>query len=220
MSYMNDDSIEGRIAFDAGFEGFEGPDGWYKVLEDRLVIYVRGTWFDNNRNAPMKGKGDIWNNLEFGKRGEKWHRGYRRYAHTIVEYLCANLVLADKTKDVYVYGHSAGGAQAIILADVLLSLGHNVRSVCTFGTSPFVGSMRCVRDVENYFERNFVNVLHWVNRWDWTRILRGLCWLCGKYLPFGKRTVVVGREGNLVFHPFKSHDPESYDEFLDIFIKI
>ena len=214
MFDFNSDNIDGRIPFDAAYPGYEGPDGWYKHTDTNTILYIRGTWFDNNKSAPMKGLGDIWNNFDIGF--SQFHEGYYKYAESVYYWMLHNI---KHCKPLIIIGHSAGGAQAQLLGYFLLVFGYKVEKVITYATSPLVFAKQLITDTSSsvnlYYGETIVQ--NYVLSNDWTQWLKPFCKLFNKY-PFGGIIKIKRKYKNFwewLKSPLTDHEPYTIMNYIE-----
>lgn len=131
-----------RTAWADDIPGFTGNEGWYEDTDTHRIIFVAGVWWDDNKDAPWNGKGDIFNVLGvFPKRFGKHygHGGFIRYAESAITTLLACGAL-QTDKPLLILGHSMGAGIAPYLAMRLQELNKKVDNVILYACPTAWGS--------------------------------------------------------------------------------
>lgn len=114
--------------------------------DTRIVVAIRGTEFEKDEGKPLSALEDFARDAQFGLRNPSWsddfrvHNGFRKEVEAIAEPVENMLLdlLVQESKQVWITGHSLGGAVGQLLASRLQGRGIHIAGMVTFG-APKVG---------------------------------------------------------------------------------
>lgn len=134
MSYDFQTITPNRTPWTDDIPGFTGNEGWYEDTPTHRIIFVSGVWWDDNKEAPWGGKGDIATVLDVWPRrfmNSSGHGGFVQYATMAYRTLESKGILTND-KPMIIAGHSLGAAVAAMLALRLVATGYRVHKVVLY----------------------------------------------------------------------------------------
>ena len=142
-----------RTAWEDDIPGFQGNEGWWEETPTHRIIFFYGVWWDDNKGAPHKGKGDLFAVTKILPRkflNGYAHGGFASYADKALKYLSMAGIL-NTEKPLIIAGHSLGGAVASLVALALIEAGRKVDDVVLYACPTAWGSPKLVRAFRKFF---------------------------------------------------------------------